>query len=289
MKKWERFSDLELQEIVQTSKSYREVARKLGYSETSGGSDVYVKDMIATKHFDTSHFLGLAWNKDNFDYSRFQYGKVIRSKEMLPAIIKLRGHKCECCGATEWLGNSIPLEIHHIDGDRLNNVLDNLQLLCPNCHAMTENYKGKNNTGINKVSDEQLVAALQKKDNIRQALVSVGLAGRGGNYERAYALMDKYNIVKEKEDKKYYCIDCGQEIPTNAKYCTECRKIHQCKVLEPPTREELKILIRTQTFVSIGKSYGVGDNAVRKWCDKYSLPRTKTEINKMTDEEWEKI
>lgn len=53
-------------------------------------------------------------------------------------------HKCECCGLTTWLDKPIPLELHHIDGNRYNNVLENFELLCPNCHAFTDSYRGKN-------------------------------------------------------------------------------------------------------------------------------------------------
>lgn len=53
-------------------------------------------------------------------------------------------HKCENCGLTEWQGSPIPLEVHHKDGNRHNNTLDNFQLLCPNCHALTDSYRGKN-------------------------------------------------------------------------------------------------------------------------------------------------
>ena len=53
-------------------------------------------------------------------------------------------HKCECCGLTTWLDEPIPLELHHKDGDRTNNTLENFMLLCPNCHAFTDSYRGKN-------------------------------------------------------------------------------------------------------------------------------------------------
>ena len=53
-------------------------------------------------------------------------------------------YRCECCGLTEWLGEPIPLELHHKDGNHFNNDLDNFQLLCPNCHAKTDSYRGKN-------------------------------------------------------------------------------------------------------------------------------------------------
>lgn len=53
-------------------------------------------------------------------------------------------HKCECCGLSEWLEKPIPLELHHKDGNRDNNVIENYSLLCPNCHALTDSYRGKN-------------------------------------------------------------------------------------------------------------------------------------------------
>ena len=55
------------------------------------------------------------------------------------------------------------------------------------------------------------------------------------------------------------------------------------------SKEELKKLIRTTPFTTIGKQYGVTDNAVRKWCDKYNLPRKVKEIKSYSDEEWELI
>ena len=63
-------------------------------------------------------------------------------KKMLEEGIK--EHKCECCGLTTWLNQPIPLEVHHKDGDRSNNTLENFELLCPNCHAFTDSYRGKN-------------------------------------------------------------------------------------------------------------------------------------------------
>jgi len=56
----------------------------------------------------------------------------------------IKEHKCENCNLTKWNGEKIPLELHHIDGDRYNNVLSNIQILCPNCHSQTDNNSGKN-------------------------------------------------------------------------------------------------------------------------------------------------
>ena len=57
----------------------------------------------------------------------------------------------------------------------------------------------------------------------------------------------------------------------------------------PITREELKKKIRTQSFLSIGKEFGISDNAIRKWCDKFNLPRTKKEIKSYSDKEWDLV
>jgi len=59
-------------------------------------------------------------------------------------------HQCQMCLLKEWLGEPIPLELHHIDGNKHNNELENLQILCPNCHAFTPNYRGKSLKGRGK-------------------------------------------------------------------------------------------------------------------------------------------
>lgn len=91
-----------------------------------------------------------------------------------------------------------------------------------------------------------------------------------------------------KEPKKFYCETCGKEITRKAKHCTECSKILQRKATRP-SREELKALIRTTSFLQIGRIFGVSDNAIRKWCDAYNLPRKVSEIKSYSDQEWENI
>lgn len=91
--------------------------------------------------------------------------------------------------------------------------------------------------------------------------------------------------------KKYYCIDCNKEISKNSLRCLECESKNRIIPLEnmPITKEELKKLIRTTSFLEIGRKYNVSDNAIRKWCDKFNLPRKKSDIQKFSDEEWSKI
>lgn len=53
----------------------------------------------------------------------------------------IKEEKCESCGTTTWLDRKCPIELHHIDGNPRNNNLKNLQMLCPNCHALSKNYR----------------------------------------------------------------------------------------------------------------------------------------------------
>ena len=64
-------------------------------------------------------------------------------------LMELHNNKCECCGWCKINPTTglIPLEVHHIDGDYTNNKIENLQLLCPNCHSLTETYKSSNKLG----------------------------------------------------------------------------------------------------------------------------------------------
>lgn len=90
------------------------------------------------------------------------------------------------------------------------------------------------------------------------------------------------------EVKKYYCIDCGKEITQGAIRCSECSQKAQRKC-ERPSREELKSLIRNTSFTAIGKSYEVSDKTISKWCKAYNLPSKKSDINSISDSDWQTI
>ena len=71
--------------------------------------------------------------------------------------------------------------------------------------------------------------------------------------------------------------------------CSNAEKLMIALKNKPVSRDELKNLIRTTSFVDIGKRYNCSDNAIRKWCDKFNLPRTKKEINSYSEDEWNSI
>lgn len=195
MKKWENFSKEELEQFVKESYSYAELCRKCGYNDRSGNATKSIKNMVEYYNFDISHFKGQNWNKNNFNYERFEYGRAIKSSEAIKAIAFIRGYQCERCKLSNWFEEPITLELHHIDGDNLNNELQNLQILCPNCHSQTENWRGRNISNKEPITEENFVQALQESSNIRQALMKLNLAAKGGNYTRAKNLIQKYQIV----------------------------------------------------------------------------------------------
>ena len=223
-----------------------------------------------------------------------KYTKPLKGGALLKPLIEIRGHKCECCQNTEWLNQPINLQVHHIDGDKTNNCLDNLQLLCLNCHSYTDNFGAKNRKKKKTVSDEDLILALQNNKSIRAALFSLNLSDGNANYTRVRKLLESKPEIKiggnlpQSEPKEKYCPKCGKIISYTARYCVECAQLAS-RLVERPSREELKIMIRTMTFLDIAKKYKVSDNAIRKWCDNYNLPRHVRIIKAYTDEEWKEI
>jgi 5-methylcytosine-specific restriction endonuclease McrA len=104
--------------------------------------------------------------------------------------------KCNLCGIDDWLGKPISLELEHKDGNHYNNLRDNLEALCPNCHSQTPTFRGRNIKGRKQkvliTDDELLIALIQNKFNMRQSLIQVGLAAKGANYNRCHKLKRLY-------------------------------------------------------------------------------------------------
>ena len=140
-------------DAVMSSNSIRQVLFKLGLKQ-AGGNYETTKLRIVRLGLNTDHMNGQGWNrggKNTWYPPRpleevFTNTKPYQSNKLKQRLIKegYKDHKCECCGITEWNGKPAPLELDHMDGNHHNNALDNLQILCPNCHSQTPNYRGKN-------------------------------------------------------------------------------------------------------------------------------------------------
>lgn len=145
-------SDEEFIEIVKKSFSIREVISSCGLIP-AGGNYQTTSKRIKLLGLDTSHFKGKSYNlgrkfpQFNVPIEDYLNNRKTISSYKLKSKLFLEGLKqecCESCGLRTWQNMKIPLELHHLDGNNSNNNLSNIQILCPNCHALTPNYRGKN-------------------------------------------------------------------------------------------------------------------------------------------------
>lgn len=148
-----KWTDDQFISAVSSSKSYAEVIKKLGL-KPAGSNYETVKSKIKELNLNTSHMTGQGWNvKLKFVPNTAQpLSEILVKNSTFKSTFNLKNrllkeglkeHKCEICKQTEWLGKPIPLELHHINNVKNDLRIENLQILCPNCHAQTDNYRGK--------------------------------------------------------------------------------------------------------------------------------------------------
>lgn len=192
-------------------------------------------------------------------------------------------HICEECGLSIWNTKPIPIELHHVDGDSTNNEISNLKILCPNCHAQTENYKSKNkrvaNYGIN-ITDQQLIDSINSNYFLTGVLQDFGIKRSPSIRNRCNGLISQNKCSLKKREskqkpikrisKKYYCPDCGCEKTKRSNRCNNCRYI-RTQSLKKPSKDILITEIEEFGYWKVGLKYDVSDNAVRKWVKSYDL------------------
>lgn len=149
-----RWTDQQLREAVATTTSYAGAISQLGLIP-QGGNYRHIKRCIAELELDTSHFLGQGWNlglkfRPNLPVPLEQV--LVANRPTASHLLKMRlinnGLKpaaCEHCGwAQRSTDGRLPLQLDHINGDHDDNRLENLQILCPNCHALQPTHRGAN-------------------------------------------------------------------------------------------------------------------------------------------------
>ena len=235
-----------LKKIVKESYSKKTCLLKLDINP-GGGNFKTLDKYIKKFNIDTSHFLGKSFNKgisptNKKDALEYCYNGSMKSSYSLKLALYRDGYKekkCENCGIEKWMGGEISLELDHIDGNKYNNQFENLQILCPNCHSV-------------KTSNQEKIIYSDLKNLIR-------------NFDDNFKI--PVNEIKYNECKK-----CGIETKNKSFCSVNCQKEYNRRNI--PSKEDLKNSLEKigKNFVKLGLHYGVSDNSVRKWLNKYNIP-----------------
>ena len=242
-----------LNEISLSSKSAAEAARRLGmpfstYKRYAEKLNVY-KTNKPGKGIKNINPYEILYRLENSNYQ-------ISGKRIKDTLFKLgiKEEKCEICNLKYWNGHIIPLELHHIDGNNLNNRLDNFQILCPNCHSLTDNFRGRKNKVIKDIPiSKKLISITKTKENTRKK-------NEPGQIKSKPKLVDKF------------CKNCGKQLnERQTNFCSyTCNNTWREQGI--PKAEELKgLLEKYKNFSAIGRIKGVSGVAVKKWFIKYGL------------------
>lgn len=267
---YKNYTDEDFAKAVKESFSIAQVLDKLGLIKAGGNYDQF-RVNVARLNLDVSHFTGKVWSKGKCVKT---YSNYTRSKGRKNFLIKERGHKCEDCKNTEWKGKPIILELHHINGNRADNRKENLQILCCNCHATTDNWRAKNkNARVAELADatdlEQNLSATNENWWMTPFKVGETLTDNAdGNAEPS---PKKREGVENRRGEPKFCF-CGNEITlSRRKYCSRNCYQEANRNSIPKVPEILEAFKAKKSYVQVGNYFGVSDNAVKKWVESYGI------------------
>ncbi|MGD6752475.1 HNH endonuclease [Streptomyces sp. BH105] len=142
-----RHTDEALRAAVAESLSIRDVVRHLGINNV-GGNQAHIARRIAALGIDTSHFTTPkpkpSRHRTNLLTLRAPNDGRVHGVRLRRELVRLGvPEQCAACGRSEWQGRPISLEVDHLSGEWWDNRPENLRLLCPNCHSVTDTYRGR--------------------------------------------------------------------------------------------------------------------------------------------------
>jgi hypothetical protein len=135
-------------QYVKSSITWVDLLKKCGYNNL--GNNKVVKKRCDKMNIDYSHIT----NKDNYNpFKKYNLNEILIENSTYLNMVSLKyrlkkelewKHECSICKLSKWMNKDIPLEIDHINGIHTDNRINNIRFICPNCHAQTDTYKGKN-------------------------------------------------------------------------------------------------------------------------------------------------
>lgn len=173
--------------------------------------------------------------------------------------------KCYECELVEWRGMPAPLHLDHIDGNRANCMLSNLRLLCPNCHALTDTYAGRN---IGRIHAERIT----KEALEREYDLFVAEHGNLPSANRLYHMLGRLGGVGSRENSRRVQAILGDERPLSSRSYTRNGRSRQGHSkggrakIEWPSDSDMVELLSMRSRVEVSEMLGVSDNAVKKRC-----------------------
>lgn len=264
----------ELEKIIKECVSIAGVCRRIGIRPI-GGNYRTINEKIKIFGLNTSHFTGQLWSKGKKVGPKYKVSLQDRltinsnynSHKLKLRLLEngIKQHKCECCLQISWLDRKIPLELDHINGVNTDNRIENLRLLCPNCHAFTSNYRGRK---------KEKSALSEMRDVEYRKFGETPVCLKRGNPEPS-DLKNKIEGVETRHDKPKvfkFCKTCNKQITIKNKiYCSlECYRNNRSEKI-PKVPEILDAFKKYKSYVQVGKHFGVCDNSVKKWIIKYGI------------------